>query len=227
MKPREQSLFSPGLAGWLVVCGLLVVGGPPQAAYGGEGQSIEIEQALFPPDAHHWVEVTVPRDMEVSWIRLYFKQSDLTSYYFSLMWPFPESPGRYWVILPKPEKDCLSVTYYAAAGTKDGSVVKVSHLVTAPVDKDYPRKRFSEEQARVARNLIIGETIPAQENKRISGFQCDHVTDRITAKEVLKPDGVCRAIGLAVPLSNVLGLLAMGGIAVVTENDPPASPSIP
>jgi hypothetical protein len=140
----------------------------------------------------------------------------------------PESGGHFWAVPPKPEKRNESVEYYAALVDPTGKVVARSESQLTPVTKDCKVQLGPREQG-VAENLMVGETSPQQQGKRVLGFLCDGVVTRVNYAGVRRSDEVCRACVIAWWQRKAVLIPVVAGIGgvIITDHPPEPSPSRP
>ncbi len=175
-------------------------------------------------DANVVVAASVTPDAAWSSVRLYFRRGGEPDYYYLEM--RSAGDGAFWASLPLIGRDTSSVEYYvvvrdaegreAAVPTESGSVDPACRVV------------LTEDQARYAQNLVVGETTPAQRNAAVSGFLCTGVISRIQWTGELVPDEYCRQELIAKAAADEerrilipLLILGTGGVvAIIKETDP-------
>jgi hypothetical protein len=123
-------------------------------------------------------------------VRVYFRKGGEQQFYYLEQRVAGE--GRYWAALPKPEPDTKTVEYYLAVEDADGKVTTSPPQVLQV--SSGCSLTLSAEEAKYAKNLVIGETAPEQRDKEVLGFMCDGIVSRINARGDLLPDEQCRKI---------------------------------
>ena len=142
-----------------------------------------------------------------------------------------QGAGRYWTTPPKPERRNQRVDYYGALVDAAGTVVAKSPVQAVKVEGDC-RVRLSEAERGVAENLTIGETVTAQEGRKVVGFLCEGIVTRVNTKGIRRADEVCRTCVVAwwekksILVPGIIGGGVITGV-VITDEDPDPSPSRP
>jgi hypothetical protein len=190
-------------------------------------QSIAVEKAsCIPMEENGLVRATLSSTAPGLSPRLYLRWRGHEDFYWVNL--EPESGGHFWAVPPKPEKRNESVEYYAALVDPTGKVVARSESQLTPVTKDCKVQLGPREQG-VAENLMVGETSPQQQGKRVLGFLCDGVVTRVNYAGVRRSDEVCRACVIAWWQRKAVLIPVVAGIGgvIITDHPPEPSPSRP
>jgi hypothetical protein len=211
-------------ASTFLLAGLLLAGATAATA-----QSIVVEKPrCLPVEDNGLVRATVTSAAAGPGLspRLYFRWRDHEDYYWVPL--EAEAGGRYWATPPKPELRNEQVEVYGALVDATGKVVSRSESQVVPVTKDCKVQLGPKEQG-VAQNLMVGETSPKQQGKKVLAFLCDGVVTRVNSASVRRSDEVCRACVIAFWQRRAVLLAPVAGIigVVVTDQDPEPSPSRP
>ena len=162
--------------------------------------------------------------------RLYFRWDEHGAMYYVDMVAAGE--GKYWAIPPKPERENNSVEYYAAVVDPSGTILARSETRISPVTDDC-RVTMTPQQFGYANNLTVGETVEAQEGRKVLGFLCDGVVTRVNHEGIPRPDEICR--GCVIPgwdkndyiVPAAVGVGAITTILIEEGPGPEPSPSRP
>jgi hypothetical protein len=175
-------------------------------------------------DANAVVAASVTPDAVWSSVRLYFRRAFATDFYYVEM--RSAGDGAYWAALPLVGKETTDVEYYVAVRDAEAreSAVPVEFGSVDPACS----VQLTDDQARYAQNLVVGETIPEQRNAAVDGFQCGGVISRILSTGELVPDEHCRQELLAKAAADeerriLIPLLILGtggAVAIIKESDP-------
>lgn len=148
----------------------------------------------MPSEANGVIYATVNPEVGGAMPRLFFRWDDHGAMYWLDM--VADGGGRYWAVPPKPEPQNSRLEYYVASTNSAGRTLARSESMFSPVDDDCSVE-LTPRQVGVANNLVIGETIGAQEGNRVLGFLCDGIVSRVNPQGILRPDEVCR--GCVIP----------------------------
>lgn len=159
--------------------------------------------------------------------RLYFRWREHGTFYWVPM--NAAGAGRYWAVLPKPEKTTENVERYVSVVDAGGRELARSGSATIPVQRDCKVELDAKQQGQ-AENLIVGETALPQKGRDVLGFLCDGIVSRVDANGILRVDDVCRTCVVAwwrrTPLIAAPALIGTG-IIINETPDPEPSPSRP
>jgi hypothetical protein len=167
----------------------------------------------------------VTPEMGGTTVRLYFRWREHGTFYYVEM--NPAGAGKYWGVLPKPEKSTAKVERYVSVVDTDGRELGRSASLEIPVTSDCKVDLTPKQQGQ-AENLVIGETALPQKGRDVLGFLCDGIVSRIDANGILRVDEICRTCVVAW-LNKRAVLLPIAGISsvVITHDRPEPSPSRP
>jgi hypothetical protein len=193
-----------------------------------QAPAISVEKAeCFPTEKNGIVHATVKPEVGGASTRLYFRWDEHGDFYWVDM--VAAGGGAYWGIPAKPERRNESVEYQVRVVDPAGQVLARSDSLISPVKKDC-QVDLSDKEYGVSENLVIGETVPAQEGKRVLGFMCDGVVSRVNAAGILRADEVCRACVIAWWEKKdflVPAVVAGGAVTGILIEQPEPSPSRP
>lgn len=181
----------------------------------------------FPMEKNGLVHATVKPEVGGTSVRLYFRWDQHGDFYWVSM--IPSGGGAYWGIPAKPERRNEELEYQVRVVDPGGAVVARSESVLSPVKSDC-RVDLGPKEHGVAENLVIGETVAAQEGKRVLGFLCDGVVSRVSYQDILRADEVCRACIIAWWEKKeflVPALIAGGAVTDILVSEPEPSLSRP
>lgn len=187
-----------------------------------------VKAACFPEAANGVVNARVEPEVGGATARLYFRWDEHGAMYYVDM--TAAGRGEYWGIPAKPEPENERLEYYVAVVDPDGRTLARSESFYSPVEDDC-QVELSPVQMGAANNLTVGETVEAQEARKILGFLCDGVVTRINYEGIMRPDEICR--GCVIPWwtkEEFIGAAAAVGAAtaiIVEEPGPEPSPSRP
>lgn len=194
-----------------------------------QAPAITVEQAECFPDMENGViNARVEPEVGGTTTRLYFRWDEHGAMYYVDM--LAAGGGGYWGIPAKPEPENERIEYYVAAVDPYGRTLARSESLYSPVEEDC-RVELSPQQVGVANNLTVGETVEAQQSRKVLGFLCDGVVTRINFEGIMRPDEICR--GCVIPWwskEEFIGAAAAVGAAtaiIVEEPGPEPSPSRP
>jgi hypothetical protein len=158
--------------------------------------------------------------------RLYFRWREHGTFYWVPM--NPAGAGRYWAVLPKPEKTTENVERYVSVVDGGGRELARSASATIPVDRDC-KVSLDAKQKGQAENLVVGETALPQKGRDVLGFLCDGIVSRIDANGILRADDACRTCVVAWwKRYPILAVPAATGVGIIIHKKPPEpSPSRP
>ena len=159
--------------------------------------------------------------------RLYFRWHEHGTFYWVPM--NAAGSGRYWAVLPKPEKTTEHVERYVSVVDGTGRELARSGSGSIPVQRDCKVELDAKQQGQ-AENLIVGETALPQKGRDVLGFLCDGIVSRVDANGILRVDNICRTCIVAwwrrTPILAVPALIGTG-IIITDSPDPEPSPSRP
>lgn len=190
-----------------------------------QAPSITVRQIdCLPEERNGVIDATVEPEVGGATVRLFFRWDDHGAMYFVDM--FAAGGGNYWGIPARPEARNEMVEYYVSVMDAYGRTLAKSESLFAPV-RDDCRVELTPKQVGVANNLVVGETVPAQEGKKVLGFLCDGVVTRINHEGIMRPDEICR--GCVIPWwmkeEYVASLGAVGAATAIILEDPGPEPS--
>jgi hypothetical protein len=203
---------------------LIAAGAALLAATAIHAQTIDVEQLqCIPTGDNALVKATASNEPAGESPRLYFQwRGHGETYWVELE---PAGGGRYWGVLPRPERRNEEVEYYAALVDAAGAVGPKSAVRTAKVNGNCP-VRLGEREEGVAGNLTVGETVAQQQGKGkgVLGFLCDGIVTRVNHLGIRRSDEVCRACVIAWWQLPAMAAVPTVGILII---DDPVSPSRP
>ncbi len=168
--------------------------------------------ACVPAEGNALVEATVTPSEGWSSIRAYFLRHGRSELYFLEM--RPAGNDRLWAVLPKPDQDTPAVDLRIAVRDGEGRETR-SPVAVVPVLRDCP-VALTDEQRAVARNLIVGETLPEQFGGGVLGFLCDGIVLRMNFRGELRPEDCCcenaALLAQAKGRNALLPLVILGGV---------------
>jgi hypothetical protein len=172
------------------------------------------------------LSATVSPEVGGAAVRLFFRWNQHGDFYFVDMEPL--GGGRYWGVLPKPEKRNESVERYVSVVDPGDRELSRSKPATIPVNRDCKADLSPKQEGR-AQNLTIGETVMPQKNEEVLGFLCDGIVTRRDARGILRPDDVCRTCVVAwwPKAAAAAAGIALIPLIIDTDDDPEPSPSRP
>jgi hypothetical protein len=144
-------------------------------------------------------------------VRVYFRAVDGEQPYFIEM--RSAGGGRYWAALPKPSAGTAAVETYIVATDARGIPSRTEPAVIPVVDAG--RAELATEHAAFAAHLVIGETTPAQQGARVSGFECEGIVSRLNADGMLRLDEACRREQLAAGKGAKRALIPLAAVGAV------------
>lgn len=157
--------------------------------------------------------------------RLYFRWREHGAFYWVPM--NAAGSGRYWAVLPKPEKGTETVERYLSVADAGGRELSRSASATIKVQADCKVPLDPKQQGQ-AENLVIGETALPQKGRDVMGFLCDGIVSRVDANGVLRVDDVCRTCVVAWWNRQAVMIAPLVGIpSIIISHDPEPSPSRP
>ena len=222
---------------WLVALSLVVaaLGGGFAGTALAQPPTVTVQKAeCFPVADNGVINANVRPEVGGATARLYFRWTETAQsasdrphgdmYYVDMV---PAGGGSYWGIPAKPEPRNDRVEYYVAVVDPTGKVLGQSERQASPVRDDCEVK-LSPKQIGYANNLVVGETVAAQEGHRVLGFLCDGVVTRINADGIMRPDEICR--GCVIPWwtkEEYVGSALLVPTSSIVINQPPISRSRP
>ncbi len=182
--------------------------------------------ACLPMEDNGVITARVSQELGGSAVRLYFRWKDRGGNYYVPM--VAKGEGRYWTVLPKPERRNERVEYYGAVVMPDGKEISRSKIAEVAVkDKQDCKVPLTEKELGLAENLVIGETAQPQNRRSVLGFLCDGIVSRIDARGVLHADDLCRTCVVAFWQKRAVFGPLFTTTAIVTDEDPNPSPASP
>ncbi|HEX4956205.1 MAG TPA: hypothetical protein VF017_22680 [Thermoanaerobaculia bacterium] len=181
----------------LLACGLFVSAG---AAAAQTPLVTTPDVACFPIADNQVVTATVKPEVGGASVRIYFRWNEHGAMYYVDM--VAAGAGSYWGLPAKAEPRNERIEYYVSVVDPYGKTLAKSETKFSVVRDDCEPSfssdpKLAARQQGLANNLVIGETVAAQEGKRVLGFLCDGVVTRINADGIMRPDEVCR--GCVIP----------------------------
>ncbi|HXU46743.1 MAG TPA: hypothetical protein VN783_14545 [Thermoanaerobaculia bacterium] len=178
----------------------------------------------LPAESNGVITARMSPEIGGSAARTYFRWKDHGNFYFVPM--TPKGEGRYWTVLPKPERRNETVEYYAAVVLADGREIARSKMLESVVKADC-RMPLTEKEAGLAANMIIGETAQPQNRRAVLGFMCEGIVSRLDARGVLRADDLCRTCVVAFWQKRAIFGPIATATAVVIDREPDPSDTIP
>ncbi len=183
-----------------------------------------------PEEDNGIIFATVRPEVGGATTRVYFRWDEHGAMYFVDM--VAAGDGKYWGIPPRPEEKNETIEYYAAVVDASGKVLARSKSELTPVTDDC-RIEMTPRQFGSANNLTIGETVEAQEGRKVLGFLCDGIVTRVNFQGIPRPDEICR--GCVIPwwgmndyiVPATVGVGAVTTILIEEGPGPEPSPSRP
>lgn len=205
---------------------IVFLAGMASTAVVAQPPSITVQQAPCVPTERNGVITASVKPETGATTRLYFRWDEHGAPYYVDM--FPDGNGAYWGIPAKPEPRNETIEYYVSVLDGFGKEIAKSETVVSPV-RDDCRVELTPKQIGVSNNLVIGETVPPQQGRRVLGFLCDGIVTRINSEGIMRPDEICR--GCVIPWwtkEEFLGAGAVAGVTTIILQPPPEpSPSRP
>ena len=197
------------------------------AAAGAQVPMISVDPtACLPAEDNGVITAKVVPEVGGSLVRLYFRWKDRGDNYFVPM--TGKGNGRYWTVLPKPERRNEMIEYYGAVVTADGKEISRSKVALVTVkDRSDCKLPLTEKELGLAENLVIGETVQPQNRRSVLGFLCDGIVSRIDARGVMHADNLCRTCVVAFWQKRAVFGPLFTTTAIVTDEDPNPSPAVP
>lgn len=225
---RCPTLCGRGPVGVVALAALLALGVSAGAsAQGPNTPSIAVDETrCVPVEDNALITARVQPEVGGATVRLYFRWREHGTFYWVPM--NAAGSGRYWAVLPKPEKTTETVERYLTVAEPGGRELARSASATIPVQGDC-KVTLDAKQRGQAENLVIGETALPQKNRDVLGFLCDGIVSRVDADGVLRVDDVCRVCVVAWWKKGAAMTAPLVGIPsiIVTQDDPEPSPSRP
>ncbi|HEX5757961.1 MAG TPA: hypothetical protein VF121_02100 [Thermoanaerobaculia bacterium] len=206
---------------------LLAVAALLAAAAAHAQPTVEVEELrCLPAGRNGLVRATAANEPAGGSARLQFRWRDHGEIYWLDL--EPGGGGRWWGVLPKPEKRNQEVEYSAALVDAGGAVVARSATRYVKVNGNCPVE-LSPRETGVAENLTVGESAPQQQGKTVMGFLCDGIVTRVNHAGIRRADETCRSCVIAWwARPSVLFPAGVGGILIIDEDpEPEPSPSRP
>lgn len=187
----------------------------------------------FPEAENGVVNATVRPEVGGSTVRVYFRWDEHGAMYWVDM--VAAGDGAYWGIPAKPEPENERIEYYVSVLDPYGRTLARSENLFSPVEEDCV-VALTPVQVAASNNLTVGETVEAQQARKVLGFLCDGVVTRVNHEGLMRPDEICR--GCVIPWyareEFLIGTVGTTGAAVaatttiITGTTPPEpSPSRP
>lgn len=152
------------------------------------------EVPCMPMESNGVINADIAPEVGGATPRLYFRWDEHGAMYWVDM--VAAGGGNYWAIPPKPEQRNSRLEYYVAVMDAYGRTLSRSEDMRSPITEDC-RVVLTPKQVGVANNLVVGETVMAQEGNKVLGFLCDGIVTRVNAEGLMRPDEICR--GCVIP----------------------------
>ncbi len=182
--------------------------------------------ACVPTEANVAIDANVAPEVGGASVRLYFRWNEHGAMYYTEM--VAEGSGAYWGLPARPEPRNENLEYYVAVVDPTGRTLGKSDTLLSPVRDDCPIQ-LTPKQVGYANNLVVGETVAAQQGRKVLGFLCDGVVTRINHEGIMRPDEVCRGCVIPFWTKETVGAAALTTGSLVVIEPPPSetSPSRP
>lgn len=170
----------------------------------------------LPPKANGVITAMVQPPTGLGSVRVYFRKAGSPNFYYLEM--RSAGNGTYWAALPRPEAGTNVVEYQVAAQDAMGQETRSDLQKVDVLSSCHPV--LTADQSTAAQNLVVGETIPNQENRAVVGFLCPGIISRIDSNGQIHSDETCRqaiiagAAGFAGRSKWLTPLLVAGGAGV-------------
>jgi len=181
-------------------------------------------------------KITSPERVDT--VTVYFRGQAEGDRYFTMMRPSNESGEMYWGYLPVAKDDDIDFVEYYVEATDWSGVKSRSDVYKVEVSNGCEVEELTEEEKRIARNLVVGLTKSGQYPVP-PGFRCAGIVASVTASGDLMPneecrkqraddgdDSLCPIIWLK-PTGIVVGVAAAAVIVADDEPEEPLSRSRP
>lgn len=203
----------------MVLCAVPVLGQTPSISV----QKLE----CVPVEANAVINANLSNEVGGTETRIYFRWDQHGAMYFVDM--VADGGGKYWGLPAKPEDRNEQIEFYVAVVDPKGKTLAKSETQLAPVREDC-RVELTPKQVGVSNNLTVGETVAAQQGRKVLGFLCDGVVTRMNYEGILRPDEICR--GCVVPFfakETYIAPAILGAVSTIVLERPPgeSSPSRP
>jgi hypothetical protein len=160
-----------------------------------EVPGIAVDEArCVPMEDNGLITARVQPEVGGATVRLYFRWREHGTFYWVPM--NAAGGGRYWAVLPKPEKDNENVERYVSVVDALAHEISRSASAIIPVQRDC-KVQLDAKQKGQADNLVIGETALPQKGREVLGFLCDGIVSRVDANGILRADDACRTCVVA------------------------------
>ncbi|MGK2855997.1 MAG: hypothetical protein ACSLFQ_02195 [Thermoanaerobaculia bacterium] len=126
----------------------------------------------------------------VDQLLLYFRADGSTEDYYTTMRPSNDDPGRYWGYIPVPLEEVEYIVYHIEAVDSAGRRAGTDEFRVA-VENGCEAPELTDEEKRIARNLVIGFT-KANQKAIPPGFRCGGIVALVNAQGDLMPNEECR-----------------------------------
>lgn len=170
---------------------------------------------------------------------IYFHAESLSEDYWVTMRPSDDNPGRYWGFLPVALSDVDYVDYRIEAIDEAGRRASTDTF-RVEVSNGCAHTELTDEEKKIARNLVIGFTKPNQKAQP-PGFRCGGIVALVNAQGDMMPNEECRekmardGDDLLCPVywkktTLVMGTgVLVGGVILIDNNNPKGSdvPEVP
>jgi len=134
-------------------------------------------------------KITSPE--RVDSVTLYFRGDGTGDRYFTMMRPSDESAELYWGYLPVAKDSDIDFVEYYVEATDSSGVKSRSEIYKVPVSNECDVDEMTDEEKRIARNLVVGLTKSGQYPVP-PGFRCAGIVASVTASGDLQPNEECR-----------------------------------
>lgn len=170
----------------------------PVSALAQKAVIVEVEPLACPPrNENSVVTATVVPDDPTYQVRLYFQRDQFGDLYYLVMRPL--GAGRYWMVLPKPERQNDFAEYHVSVVDAEQAVLQSSPRTQVAVTDDC-EVELTEEQRDQAEQLRVGETNADQKGRAVAWWLCDGIIERIDPQGGIRPDEFCGVPPAPVPI---------------------------
>jgi hypothetical protein len=175
--------------------------------------------ACIPRDGHAVAQAVAGPLNGTDEVRIYFRRQGYGDFYW--VPAKPTSDGRFWGVLPVPERDNKQAEVYAAVVASTGQPRAQSRVITVPVEPNC-RVQLGNAQQADAGHLIVGETSLGQKFRKVAWWQCEGIRERVDVRGERRDDESCLPLAwwqrpeLLAPLVVIGG----GGGVLITPDNP-------
>ena len=172
----------------------------------------------IPRDGHALTQAVAGPLTSTDEVRIYFRRQGFGDFYW--VPARPTSDGRFWGVLPVPERDNKLAEVYAAVVASTGQPRAQSRIISVPVEPNC-RVQLGNAQQADAGHLTVGETSLGQKFRKVAWWQCEGIRERVDVRGERRDDESCLPLAwwqrpeLLAPLV-VVG--AGGGIILPPDN---------